>query len=149
MYFCARKNTNLGDLFIVESQSLTDFVCTSVNSIGRFHVNNMPRLFGWLVLSVVMVAGLYFVAPQQVTVAFYKLALICVAAVVGYFLDRSLFPYGRPDGYLKRHWRLGTDEPEDAADFEVADGYKIVFALSMLRRALIVMSVAISVAVGL
>ena len=36
----------------------------------------------------------------------YKLALITLAAVLGYWLDRSLFPKARPGQYLKHDDRL-------------------------------------------
>ena len=87
--------------------------------------------------------------PQQLPVALYKLSLISLAAVVAYWLDRSLFPYARPDSYLERDWRHGTDEPEGDADFRVVPGYVLPFCTAMLRRAIIVGAVVIGVALGL
>lgn len=46
------------------------------------------------------------VSPQQLPVVIYKLALITLAAVLGYWLDRSLFPKARPGQYLKHEDRL-------------------------------------------
>lgn len=109
----------------------------------------VPRLLGWLVFTAVIFAGLFFVHPQQMEIALYKLALICLAGVMGYWLDRALFPYARPDGYLVDFWQRGTDEPIGRADYEVVEEYRLVFALVMLRRALIMVAVIIGIGLGL
>lgn len=108
-----------------------------------------PRMVGWLLAALLLIISIALIAPQQLPVALYKLSLISLAAVVAYWLDRSLFPYARPDGYLERDWRRGTDEPEGDADYRVASGYNLVFCAALLRRALIVGSVVIGVALGL
>ena len=56
-----------------------------------------PRLWGWLLMTLVLLAAVWLIAPQQLPVSLYKLSLVTLAAVVGYWLDRSLFPYARPD----------------------------------------------------
>ena len=108
-----------------------------------------PRMFGWLLLAIVLVGCIAAVSPQQLPVTLYKLCLITLAGVVGYWLDRSLFPYARPDSYLERDWRHGTDEPEGDADFRIVPGYVRPFCTAMLRRAIIVGAVVIGVALGL
>ena len=108
-----------------------------------------PRLAMWLVLSFVLVAALVVLSPSKLPIGLYKLTLISLAAVVAYWLDRALFPYARPDSYLKRDWRHGNDEPEDQADYEVVPGYELIFSYAMLRRALVVVAVVIGVALGL
>ena len=75
--------------------------------------------------------------------------LISLAAFVGYWLDRSLFPYARPDGYLLRDWRHGTEEPEFEADYPVLAEHVLPFCVAMLRRAIIVGAVVVGVALGL
>jgi len=112
-------------------------------------VRKLPRLSGWVVISGIMLVGLFFISPQQVDVTFYKLALICIAAVVGYWLDRSLFPYARPDGYLKRNWHYGTEAREDEADYKIVEGYELAFIAATVRRALIVLAVIIGMGLGL
>lgn len=108
-----------------------------------------PRLFSWILFSTLMLAGLYFTSPQQAEVAFYKFALVISAAIAGYWFDRLLFPYARPDGYLKKFWQQGSDEPIDAADFEVVEQYNRVFAAAMIRRAIIVGCTILAVSLGL
>lgn len=108
-----------------------------------------PRLFGWIFFSILLFAGLYFTSPQQAMVAYYKFALVTAAAVAGYWFDRALFPYSRPDGYLKQFWQMGTDEPINRADFEVVNEYNRVFAAAMIRRAIIVGCTILGVTLGL
>lgn len=109
----------------------------------------LPRSTVWLLASLVLLLVLALMSPQQLPIALYKLTLIALAAVVGYWVDRGLFPYARPDGYLVRDWRYGTDEPEGDVDFPVCGPYHRVFTAAMLRRALIVGAVVIGVALGL
>jgi len=109
-----------------------------------------PRLTSWFILSTILLLGLFFVSPQQVPVALYKLTLITIAAFVGYHLDRALFPYSRPDIYLKNDWRNSVNKKEKWQDhFEIIDGYQLVFAAALLRRAIVVAAVVIAVALGL
>ena len=51
-----------------------------------------PRLSGWLLTSVLLLGTIGLVSPQQLPVVVYKLSLITLAAVLGYWLDRSHFP---------------------------------------------------------
>jgi hypothetical protein len=108
-----------------------------------------PRLFSWILLSGLLFAGLYFISPQQAEVAYYKFALVIAAAITGYWIDRAMFPYSRPDGYLKEFWQKGSDEPIGKADFEVVNEYNRVFAAAMIRRAIIVGSTILAVSLGL
>ena len=108
-----------------------------------------PRTTTWLVLAVLLLAVIAIVAPPQLPVVLYKASLVSLAAVLGYWLDRTLFPYARPDGYLQRDWRLGTEEPEHEADYPVVPDYWREFCTAQIRRALIVASVVLGVAAGL
>ena len=108
-----------------------------------------PRSSLFLVLAVVLLSCIAVVSPVQLPVALYKLTLIALAAVIGYWLDRALFPYARPDSYLQQDWRLGTLEPVDDADYPVCEQYTSAFCVAQLRRAIIVGAVVIGVALGL
>lgn len=87
------------------------------------------RMLDWWVISCLLTGIIYLVAPHQLPVTLYKLSLISVAAVVGYWIDRSQFPYARPD------------------IFEVG-GRDTAFAAAQLRRAIIVAACIIGVALG-
>lgn len=95
-----------------------------------------PRMFGWLLLAVVLTALTYTLAPQQLPLSVYKLSLVSTAAVAGYWLDRALFPYARPDALLDIH--------------EGADHMTLVVLMSatMLRRAFIVGAAMLAVGLG-
>ena len=108
-----------------------------------------PRLFGWLFVALLLLIGIALLSPQQLPVTLYKISLITLAAGVGYWLDRALFPYARPDGYLNFRWKNRGESGDYNADHPIADGYSMVFALAMLRRALIVAAVVLAVALGL
>lgn len=87
-----------------------------------------PRLWGWALITIVLLVAVWALAPQQLPVSLYKLSLVALAAVVGYWLDRSLFPYARPDRF----------------EFESVN----LFAACMLRRAVIVGCAMLAMGLG-
>lgn len=107
----------------------------------------LPRLLGWIAVSVALTLAVAAIAPQQIPVSLYKLNLIALAGVAGYWLDRSLFPYARPDTFLP------DDEAVDTADVPLQRigavyGLDLLAAAAMLRRALIVSAAMIAVGLG-
>lgn len=108
-----------------------------------------PRNSLWIIVAAVLLVAIGYFSPKQLPVALYKVALISLAAVLGYWLDRALFPYARPDGYLKREWRLGTTEPDGDADYPVVPMYLRAFCAAQLRRAVVVAAVVLGIAMGL
>lgn len=108
-----------------------------------------PRTTTWLALAVLLLVAIAIVAPPQLPVVLYKACLVALAAVLGYWLDRALFPYARPDGFLVRDWRYGTEEPEGDVDYPVVQGYIRVYTAAMLRRAIVVGCVVLGIAAGL
>ena len=111
----------------------------------------LPRLTVWMAIGALLLLTIALLYPQQIGVAVFKVALVATAGVVGYYLDRSLFPYSRPDGYLTENPvnRYGNPLPSDKeADFRVNEGYHLVFALAMIRRAVIVGFAMLAVGLG-
>ncbi|MDI1279278.1 putative holin [Methylobacter sp.] len=111
----------------------------------------LPRLFVWSLLSLFLLGVIALLYPQQVGVLAFKLLLVAMAGVGGYWLDRALFPYARPDGYLAHGLSYRYNPPQgdpDNADCEVNDGYHKVFAAAMLRRAIIVGSAMLAIGLG-
>mgnify|MGYP001564684043 CR=1 FL=1 len=111
--------------------------------------NILPRLYISVVFSGIFLGGLYFIAPEQAQVVYYKFALAIAATILGVILDRLIFPYSRPDGYLKYFWQHGSKEKLGEADYELVAGYELVFAIAMLRRTLIVIAVVLGATLGL
>lgn len=111
-----------------------------------------PRLSVWWLIAIVFLALIYHVAPQQLPVVLYKLSLLSLAGIAGYWLDRHLFPYARPDGYLNsadwREWISRRGKSSFGPDFCVAKGYVLPFCAAMLRRALVVAACVVGVALG-
>ncbi len=111
-----------------------------------------PRLSVWWLIAIVLLAVIYRVAPQQLPVALYKLSLLSLAGIAGYWLDRHLFPYARPDGYLNaadwREWLKRRGKSSFEPDVSIASGYQMAFCTAMLRRALVVAACVVGVALG-
>lgn len=89
----------------------------------------LPRMSGWLLITLILLVLIWLLSPQQLIVSLYKLLLITMAAVVAYWIDRSLFPYARPDDLS-----LGTSD--------------MLMASAMLRRAIIVGAAMLAVSLG-
>lgn len=89
----------------------------------------LPRLSGWSLIALILLAASIFVAPTTGGVTLYKFALLTGAAVLGYWIDRSVFPYARPDRLIH-------------ADFGKA------FSSACLRRAIIIAAAMLAVGLG-
>lgn len=101
----------------------------------RFTNIKAPRMSDWLVYTVILLVIIWHVAPQQLPVTLYKLSLITMAAVVGYWIDRSAFPYARPDAFMQQPFSVGAPYlPEESVSRAAR---LFVFACAMLRRAII------------
>jgi hypothetical protein len=104
----------------------------------------MTRMTDWLLLAL----AVWLLAPGQLPVSLYKLSLVAMAAVAGYWIDRALFPYSRPDGYLACEWRGSGTAPDGQVDFPLVSAYHRVFAAALLRRAIIVAATMLAVGLG-
>ncbi|MEO7343224.1 MAG: putative holin [Methylotenera sp.] len=100
-----------------------------------------PRLFVLILLNVLLLLVLLAIAPQQVPVTLYKLSLVTTAGLVGYWLDRAIFPYARPDAFLTR------PDPS-SSKLIVKPEYSFEFCFSMLRRAIIVAAAMLAMGLG-
>jgi hypothetical protein len=99
------------------------------HTLERETMKKMPRMFDWMLVTLLLIALIAALAPQQLPVSLYKLSLITMAAVVGYWIDRSLFPYARPDN-------------------QSIQPYDMIVAAAMLRRAIIVGCAMLAVSLG-
>jgi hypothetical protein len=100
---------------------LKNAVSKSAKAI-RAHVS--LRASPWLVLALINCIVMAFKAPWQLGVLSWKLSGISLAAYLGYWFDRSFFPYARPH----------KEKEADQTSFYVAS----------IRRALIVIGVVIA-----
>ncbi|OSM95591.1 MULTISPECIES: putative holin [Lonsdalea] len=107
-------------------------------------IMRLERLLGWQLTALLLLGLIALVSSQQLSVVIYKISLITLAAVLGYWLDRSLFPKASLGQYLEH-------DPEQMARvrYPVRAGSEPVFAAVLLRRAMFVAAVCLSVATGL
>lgn len=89
----------------------------------------LPRMWLWTIISIGLLLTLFVIRPEQLQVVLYKLLLVTLAAVVAYWIDRSLFPY-----------------PQDRPH-QCIGGIHIVGA--WLRRAVIVLACILGMTLGL
>ena len=102
------------------------------------------------ILAAFFLAALCLLSPQQLPVIAYKVCLLLLAGVAGYWLDRWTAPYTRPEGYLTHEWREHSGVwPDNKADFAIVAGYRRVFCAAMLRRAIILGAAMLAVGLGL
>ena len=85
------------------------------------------RMIDWVVITLLLTLAIGLLAPHQLGVTLYKLSLVSLAAVAGYWIDRSLFPYARPD-------ELALSEMETVAAY--------------IRRAILVAACIVGVSLG-
>lgn len=123
---------------------------TSVALFGE----RLPRLMGWAFVTLLLSFAVWWVAPQQLPVTAYKLSLVSLAGCIGYWLDRSLFPYARPDSFQTLTDAVLTD-PDDIAQaggaevqIAVSGTQDLLFAAAMLRRAVIVGCAMLALGLG-
>jgi hypothetical protein len=91
----------------------------------RFHLPD-PRLIALTFISLLLMLGLALVRPEQLQVVLYKSGLVTLGAVLGFWLDWTLFPYLHPSKCA---------EP--------------LIASAMLRRALVVTAAILGLTLGL
>lgn len=90
----------------------------------------VPRMGDIGLYALILLAAIGLIAPQQLPVILFKLSLVLVAGFLGYWLDRRLFPYARPHEHFGERTR-------------------VVGAMLMLRRAVIVVGAMLAVGLGL
>lgn len=108
-----------------------------------------PRLLGWVLATLLLSGLVWALAPQQLPLTAYKLSLVSLAGLVGYWLDRSLFPYARPDAFQTPE-AAPLPSPADGAAVlaVVSSSQDLLFAAAMLRRSLIVGCAMLALGLG-
>jgi hypothetical protein len=92
-------------------------------------IKDKGRMAEWGIAALFLLAVIWAIAPHQIEIVLYKVALVTLFAHLGYWIDRRLFPYARPH-----------DE----------DGNPIAgWSRAELRRAIIVAAVLIAGAMAL
>lgn len=100
----------------------------------KIRLPRLPRLTGWALIAVALVAVTWLLEPTRLPAVVAKLANISLAAVVAYWIDRRIFCYARPDSYLVPGGVLTACEA--------------LFVAACHRRALIVCAAMLAMALG-
>jgi hypothetical protein len=104
----------------------------------------LPRLYGWILFSLLLLLLAWWLAPHRIPLTGWKVVLVTGGAVLGYWLDRALFPYARPGDMV------------DAASHPATNSIKwrkhsLLWNANLagLRRAIIVFACIIGLTMGL
>ena len=55
------------------------------------------RMSTWVWISIPLLLVVAILSPQKIGLVVYKINLITIAAALAYWIDRTAFPYARPD----------------------------------------------------
>ena len=134
--------------------------------------SKLPRMTSWWLIALALSLAVFLIAPQQLPVILYKLNLISLAAVAGYWIDRKAYPYARPQVSALRD--LDNDDELELTQEESTQGFvktddgreipiqciaeglcgpidptRVYFMLGcMLRRALIMSAAILAISLG-
>lgn len=111
----------------------------AIRNLIAFFDNLMPRLSGWAMIAIGLLVALALSHPAQLGVVLYKVSLVVLASVLGYWIDRSLFPYARPHTQIDARVGSMCNSPKMSS----------IPALLMLRRAVIVLACILGLTLGL
>lgn len=107
----------------------------------------LPRMVGTILLTMIIVLAIVAFDPLKLPVVMFKLLMISLAGVAGYWLDRELFPYARPDRFIGE----GDSDAETEAVAPCESGANVLaslFAGSMIRRAIVVGAAMLAMGLG-
>ncbi|AMK09636.1 putative holin [Pseudodesulfovibrio indicus] len=104
-----------------------------------------PRMTKTATLALALLCLVALISPQQLGVIAYKVALVLLAGVAGYILDRALFPYARPH-ILSPDPVNPREMSGDALRFDLWD---TLYITAQIRRAVIVAAAMLAVGLGL
>lgn len=108
------------------------------------------RMMDWLLIALALSVLIFFFYPQQLAVSLYKLNLIAMGGFGGYWLDRSLFPYARPDRFYPKDDEDERDIEGGVLLFDLDCQLQndMLFAIAQIRRAVIVAAFMIAIGLG-
>ncbi|GEQ77051.1 lipoprotein [Comamonas testosteroni] len=131
---------------------------TSAQSLRQ---SKLPRMTSWWLIALALSALVFVISPQQIPTSIFKLNLIALASVAGYWIDRKVFPYARPNlDALRLLSHPGTAAPAEFSSDPATPGEScmlvswpdaapLYFMLGcMLRRALIMSAAILAVSLG-
>lgn len=108
-----------------------------------------PRLFYLFLFNLALIGIIFAIAPQQAPVTLYKLSLVTLAGLVGYWLDRAIFPYARPDEFVDiREFRRHLQSEVSFVRTQIYKDKDLAFSCSLIRRAIIIGCAMLAMGLG-
>lgn len=99
------------------------------------------RMLEWVIITVLLTCIIAYLAPQLLPVTVYKLSLVTLAGVIGYRIDRAVFPYARPHEI----W----EEIKEASPCADVKFLSMIYSATMIRRSIIMLGVMVGTTLGL
>ena len=96
-----------------------------------------PRMWDWILVMLLCLGGVWWFAPEQITVVLYKVSLVSIAACMTYWIDRSLFK--------RAHDRVGA---RDALSLDT-QAEAMRHGSNVVRRALVFVGCVLGLSLGL
>ena len=103
-----------------------------MNPQTRHNLLDKLRIGPWLILAIITTCVVGVLYPHQLGVLLWSLTKLCWGAYLGYWIDRSIFPYARPDAF---------NPDRDANE-------RTLWELLMLRRAIIIAAAILALGLG-
>lgn len=103
-----------------------------MNIQTRYNLLDKLRIGPWLILALITTIGVAFLYPHQLGVLLWSLTKLCWGAYLGYWIDRSIFPYARPAVF---------NPDKDLNE-------RTLWELLMLRRAIIIAAAILALGLG-
>lgn len=104
----------------------------------------LPRLFGWFIVATLLLIALAVLMQNQPPPPLYRVPMAGLGGVLGYWLDRAIFPYARPHDLCAYMAADDLDDLTCCPDVEEPieavpnPDFNMLFTLAMQRRAIIV-----------
>ncbi|SBV38465.1 hypothetical protein BN7874_260 [Phage NCTB] len=108
--------------------------------------NNIQRGI-FALITVLLYLGIWYMSEAKAQLILYKVSLISIAAMLGYWIDLLLFRRFRPSDMYHRMMELSNK----TNDYEVKeyDYVKSSIPFAFIRRALIIFACIIGISVGI
>ncbi|MBL1267633.1 MAG: hypothetical protein COA87_007770 [Halomonas sp.] len=103
-----------------------------MNLQTRYDLLDKLRIGPWLILALITTIGVAFLYPHQLGVLLWSLTKLCWGAYLGYWIDRSIYPYARPAVF---------NPDKDLNE-------RTLWELLMLRRAIIISAAVLALGLG-
>lgn len=101
-------------------------------------IQDKLRTSQWAALGGIAFVIVFIFNPADIMVAIWKMGLVSVSPFLGYWADRTMFPYARPDQLIANFY----------SDSQWTDAEALVFSGACLRRALVMTSITIGIAMA-